>query len=69
MIFRSLMQVVLGVGTAVALTGAAVTASAQSVSFGTDSIGGISNTVGSAVAKVVSQHSDLKVRVRAYGGP
>jgi TRAP transporter TAXI family solute receptor len=47
----------------------AATASAQSVSLGTDSIGGISNTVGSAVAKVVTQHSDLKVRVRAYGGP
>ena len=67
--FQHLRPTALCLVTGFAVAGFAVGASAQSVSFGTDSIGGISNTVGSAVAKVVSQHSDLKVRVRAYGGP
>jgi TRAP transporter TAXI family solute receptor len=60
--------VLMGLLTSIAV-GLSPAASAQSVSFGTDSIGGISNTVGNAVAKVVSQHSALNVRVRAYGGP
>jgi len=60
---------VLAIGTFVAAALFTAAASAQSVSLGTDSIGGISNTVGSAIAKVVTQHSNLKVRVRAYGGP
>jgi TRAP transporter TAXI family solute receptor len=62
-------SVILGISATLALAGFSLPAAAQSVSFGTDSIGGISNTVGNAVAKVVSQHSDLQVRVRAYGGP
>lgn len=69
MTFQVPKPIVFGMCTAFAVAGFAATATAQSVSFGTDSIGGISNTVGNAVAKVVSQHSDLKVRVRAYGGP
>ena len=62
-------RAVVGALTTAAVVGFAATASAQSVSFGTDSIGGISNTVGNAVAKVVTQQSKLNVRVRAYGGP
>lgn len=69
MTFQLSRMAVLGTLTTVAAFGLAAPASAQSVSFGTDSIGGISNTVGSAVAKTVTQNSDQRVRVRAYGGP
>ena len=42
---------------------------AQVVDLGTDSIGSVVNTTGSAIAKVISQHSGLNVRTRAYSGP
>lgn len=58
---------------AVAITAAvgigAGRAAAQVVAIGTDAIGGISHTAGSGIAKVVTQHSKVTVRVRAYGGP
>lgn len=51
------------------LGGLALAQRTATVAIGTDSIGGISNTVGSGVAKIVTQHSPVTVRVRAYGGP
>lgn len=44
-------------------------ASAQTVALATDKQGTTFNTVGSAVAKVVSQNSDMNVIVRPYAGP
>jgi TRAP transporter TAXI family solute receptor len=44
-------------------------AAAQAVALATDAIGGITHTIGSAVAKIATQNSDLNVRIRAYGGP
>ena len=57
---------------AVAVSALAATsgpAAAQAVAIATDSIGGLSNTMGSAIAKVVTQNGNLNMRVRAYGGP
>jgi TRAP transporter TAXI family solute receptor len=48
---------------------AAAPAAAQTIDLGTDSIGSVVNTTGSTLAKVISQHSSLNVRARAFAGP
>jgi len=42
---------------------------AQTIDIGTDSIGSVVNITGSTLAKVISQHSKLRVRARAFSGP
>jgi len=42
---------------------------AQTIDLGTDSIGSVVNTTGATLAKVISQHSKLSVRARAFAGP
>ena len=48
---------------------AAGPASAQIIAIASDAIGGVGNAISSGAAKVISQHSPLTVRVRAYGNP
>lgn len=54
---------------AAALGLAGSVAAAQTVALATDKQGTTFNTVGSAVAKVVSQNSDMNIIVRPYAGP
>lgn len=49
--------------------GLGAVAQAQTVALATDKQGTTFNTVGSGVAKVVSQNSDLNIIVRPYSGP
>jgi TRAP transporter TAXI family solute receptor len=48
---------------------AVVPAAAQTIDLGTDSIGSVVNTTGSTLAKIISQHSGITVRARAFAGP
>lgn len=52
-----------------AVTVAAGTADAKSLVMALDRAGTLFNAAGSGVAKVVSQHSDDRLIVRAFGGP
>ena len=57
---------------AVVIAGAIIMAAptrAQTIDLGTDSIGSVVNITGSTLAKVISQHSGLNVRARAFAGP
>ena len=49
--------------------GSAAAQTRTAVALATDSVASMANTIGSAVAKIVTQHSPVTVRVRAYGGP
>jgi len=61
-------QVMTGAVLGVALTFAG-TAGAQVVALATDKAGTTFNTMGTAVASVVSENSSLKIIVRPYAGP
>lgn len=57
------------IGAAVLFTLAATPAAAQVVVYGTDRIGSIVNVTGGLVAKLLSQHSPMTVRLRSFAGP
>ena len=64
-----LLRQMAGVATLIGAVAAAMPAAAQTIDLGTDSIGSVVNTTGSTLAKVISQHSKINVRARAFAGP
>jgi len=53
---------------AIAIAFAASAAQAQTISIGTAQVGSLSNSVGTALGKVVTDNSSLRMRVVPYGG-
>lgn len=61
-----------GLASAAAIAGTLVAVSpavAQTIDLGTDSIGSVVNITGSTLAKIITEHSKLRVRARAFSGP
>jgi uncharacterized protein len=66
---HSIVRRLAGAATIAGTIAMVVPAAAQTIDLGTDSIGSVVNITGSTLAKVISQHSKLNVRARAYAGP